>query len=240
MKYYVYIHKCPILDEPRYVGKGSTRNRYRNFKDRSGKHLSWIKSLDKKGLKPIAEIVEYFEKEEDAFDREIELIKYYTDLGIKLKNGTLGGDSGPTMRGDKHPYYGKTLPCVISQKKNIVCLNTDEKFDSITDASKKYNISVSAIVRVCNLRRSKVHGLVFRYIGQENLKFEGTKRLLKKPHMPKHRKKVLLVEKNIEFDKISDAVKYCLEIGIKTNRQSIRNVANGVYKSAGGYIWRFL
>jgi hypothetical protein len=57
--------------------------------------------------------------------------------------------------------------------------------------------------------------------------------------MPSHRKRVLLVELNIVFEKIMDGVRFCKEQGRPIDRSGIRGAISGKNKTAGGYTWRF-
>lgn len=98
--FYVYVYYDPREDknnEPIYVGKGT--------RDRSGVHWThgarnrFFKSVLKKiralNLKPLVEIVERFDSEQDAHNAEKELISYYgrRDLGLgPLLNLTDGGE----------------------------------------------------------------------------------------------------------------------------------------------------
>jgi hypothetical protein len=240
MKYYIYFHKDPRTNEVKYIGKGTGR-RYKEMgkRKRSLKHLNWTKSLNKLNLYPICEIVEYFEKENDAYAKEKELIALYRDQGVDLKNHADGGQGG--MSGSLNPNYGKkNLPMVQATRRSVVCITTGEKFESLTKAAEKYNLSIPHISDVCKLKRKHVGNFIFRYEGEESLIFYRKKRTIKNRHMPKHRKSIVLIELNIVFDKIMDAVRYCQKNGNPTDRCAIRRVAQGKYKSAGGYTWRFV
>jgi len=50
-------------------------------------------------------------------------------------------------------------------------------------------------------------------------------------------KKILCVDNGMIFDSIIKASAWCVENHKSTNRQSIRNVCNGKYKTAGGLNW---
>lgn len=102
-KFYVYVHKDPRDGSTRYVGKGCGDRAWR-LKCRVAKHGSWIASLANKGLVPIIEIVERFDKEEDALFREGELIEYFMKMEPKFCNMIEAGIGCPA--GEFHPMFG--------------------------------------------------------------------------------------------------------------------------------------
>src|SRR6266852_3936963 len=53
--------------------------------------VNWIKSLKKRGLKPIIELIIEVETQKEADDMEILLISYYKSIGCQLTNDALGG-----------------------------------------------------------------------------------------------------------------------------------------------------
>jgi len=102
-KFYVYVHKDPRDNSVRYVGKGCGDRAWR-LKCRVAKHGSWIASLANKGLMPIIEVLEGFDKEEDALNKEKELIEHFTKINPKLCNMIEAGIGCPS--GEKHPMFG--------------------------------------------------------------------------------------------------------------------------------------
>ncbi|NJO48271.1 MAG: hypothetical protein HC840_00985 [Leptolyngbyaceae cyanobacterium RM2_2_4] len=103
-KFYVYIHIDPRDKSVRYVGKG-TGDRAWRLKRRSGKHKSWLKSLESKGLLPVIEIVEYFSSEKEALTKEADLIKSFMISEPKFCNMIDGGIGCPS--GSRHPMFGR-------------------------------------------------------------------------------------------------------------------------------------
>lgn len=83
--FYVYRHIRLDTDTPFYVGKG---NRRRAWCKRRNKY--WINIVNLVGYK--IEIVESNLSEDQAFSKEIELIKYYKDLGQCEANMSIGGE----------------------------------------------------------------------------------------------------------------------------------------------------
>lgn len=90
--YYVYIHRRNDNNEVFYVGKGK-KNRATS---KSGRNSWWNNIVNKVGYS-----VEFIEKglsEDDAFDLEIETIKFYRECGNALCNMTSGGEGMSGMR----------------------------------------------------------------------------------------------------------------------------------------------
>lgn len=143
------------------------------------------------------------------------------------------------MKGQNNHNFGKYPEAMVAvTKKPIVCVTTGEKFNSLSDAARKYGLMLPKISSVCKLKRRHTGGYVFRYLGEENLIFNKIKRIPKTPHMPKHRKPVMCIELGIRFEKIMDAVRFIQSKGIKIDRSSIRNTISGKNRTAGGYTWR--
>jgi hypothetical protein len=110
------------------------------------------------------------------------------------------------------------------RKRKIICISTGEVFDSITLASKKYNIDTSSIINTCNGKRYSAGGYRFCYI--ENYAID-------KDRTNKNYKKVKCVENNKIFNSVYDASIYC--IGKKT--ANISNCLNGRSFTAYGKHW---
>ena len=99
----IYILKCPFSGSVRYVGKGvDLRARYRQHlsESRIGRVKShkcdWIRSVLRKGGKPILEVDEIVSPGSSWKEAECRRISYYLSLGCNLTNGTTGGDgNGP-------------------------------------------------------------------------------------------------------------------------------------------------
>lgn len=89
------------------------------------------------------------------------------------KNGMFGKPGTMTGKfGELNPVYGRSHTedekrrAMLSNpnRKPIICIETQEKFNSINDASKKIGISRECIRDVCNGRRKSTHGLHFKYL----------------------------------------------------------------------------
>lgn len=88
-KYYVYVWIRKDTNNVFYVGKG-TKNRY---KDLSMRNQYFLNIVNKIGMENIEiKIIEDNLTEQEAFDKEIKLIQYYKEQGVKLTNMTSGGE----------------------------------------------------------------------------------------------------------------------------------------------------
>lgn len=104
---FIYSLSCPITDCIRYIGKtGDPKNRLlRHLRDAKGDKVchrgSWIRSLVMKGQCPVLKILDEVPNAEWA-SWEAAYIEFFLEQGCDLVNQTLGGDTGPNMRGYKH------------------------------------------------------------------------------------------------------------------------------------------
>lgn len=92
--YYVYRHIRLDFNTPFYIGKGSTERAW--SKDRSP---YWHNVVNKAGYR--VEIIIKDLEESNAFQKEIEFIKFYRGLGYKLVNLTEGGESPVRFNSDE-------------------------------------------------------------------------------------------------------------------------------------------
>lgn len=187
MKYYVYVHRK--LDDKSifYVGKGTGRRA--NSKNSRSK---WWHSLVKKhGF--YSEIVQYFDNEQDAYLSESILIDQLLFKGVKLinlKSGGIGGigfkHSDESKEKIRCSNLGKTFSIKRKQaiakallgnkfsrkrkskfksnnRKIVICLDTNEIFESTHEAALKLSLNYSNIAAVCRGKRNKCGGLRFQY-----------------------------------------------------------------------------
>lgn len=92
-KFYVYVHRRADTGEVFYIGKGSGRRAWAT----QYRTDYWRRVKDKYGI--VIEILEWFEKEEDAFRHETALIALHRAAGCRICNITNGGEgaSGNVM-----------------------------------------------------------------------------------------------------------------------------------------------
>lgn len=101
--FYIYKLVCPITNKPEYIGiTKDCKTRYRKHLNEKSITLknNWIKSLLKKGLKPLMVVFDSRETREEINNLERYWIaKFKYDWEIDLKNMTDGGDGGETTLG---------------------------------------------------------------------------------------------------------------------------------------------
>lgn len=93
---YIYSLSDPFTGQVRYIGKADDlRVRFNNHVSLKGKESTkksaWIKSLIKKGAKPIIEIVDIVDKAEWKFWEQF-YISLFKSWGFRLVNSTDGGE----------------------------------------------------------------------------------------------------------------------------------------------------
>ena len=84
-KYYTYIH-TKIDGTPFYVGKGVGNRIF----DKCSRNPYWENIVNKHGLN--AEILAYWDSEQEAFSHEKLIISCFKDMGLKLANMSDGGE----------------------------------------------------------------------------------------------------------------------------------------------------
>lgn len=146
MKYYIYGLLHPETNELRYIGK--TKDIKRRYSSHFWPKLlkvnthknHWIKSLLKINLKPKIKIL----AETNQFNID-KLEKYYITLyknkGVKLTNGTPGGDGQPL--GYKVKHSNKFKKAIKNKRRKVITLNLETnkilKFNSIRNCAKYFN-----------------------------------------------------------------------------------------------------
>jgi len=85
-KFYVYVHRRADTGEVFYIGKGSGRRAWAT----QYRTDYWRRVKDKYGI--VIEILEWFDKEEDAFRNEKSLIAQHRAMGARICNITDGGE----------------------------------------------------------------------------------------------------------------------------------------------------
>ena len=139
----------------------------------------------------------------------------------------------------REPLYGSNNP----NAKKIVCLNTNEIFDSIVDAEAKYHTYKGGIGDVCNKRRKSVgvdkNGLKMVWVFYDeyvNLSKEEIKKMIYEVNSPTYiiDKFVLNIDDNKIFSSQAIAAKYY-------NIHSPCNIGNACRKGckSGDSHWKF-
>jgi group I intron endonuclease len=153
---YIYCLFDPITEQPKYIGKSDNpQKRFTEHLNEKGKtkKINWIKSLKKKDLLPVLEILDEVSTN-DWKVIESMYIFLFKGWGFDLVNGTLGGDGSSAgaanhmfgRRGINNPNYGKKHTEETKQKvkerqsgKNNSFYgkkHTEESLRKISEASK--------------------------------------------------------------------------------------------------------
>jgi group I intron endonuclease len=189
--YCVYMHICP--NNKKYIGitKQLPEKRWLNGQGyRTQKYFK--KAIDKYGWGNIEHKILFTNlTKEQAKQKEIELIKKYnTNNNILGYNLTSGGDGlngikltqehkekiSKSMKG-KIPYNkGKKMSAeqhaklILTRKtKKVRCIETNEIFNSLKEASNKFQFDMRYISNVCRGINRSTHGYHFEFIGGEVL-----------------------------------------------------------------------
>ena len=136
------------------------------------------------------------------------------------------GQKSP-MKGKKHSEKAKLKikekrkkQVMISNK--ILCVETNEIFDSANEVEKKKNFSAKYIRTSCN-DKNTAYGYHWKYIKPKK----------RKKSKNKNSKIVLCIETNEKYLSITEAQR-------KTNIKHIRDACIGKRKSAGKLHWKFI
>lgn len=154
---YIYSLNCPITGAPKYIGKTikSLNNRLFGHLNeyRCTKKGNWIKSLRRKSLIPIIEMVDEVDRLKIDF-WEKHYISLYKSWGFDLKNMTTGGEG---WSGGKHTSESKlkmsaSLKGKVSPRKGVILSDSikkkisDSKIGTIAWNKGKNGIGLGRIV----------------------------------------------------------------------------------------------
>jgi len=158
-------------------------------------------------------------------------------LGIK-QSEELKIKRGIYKKGKDNPHYGiirsdetKYKIKISRNKMAVVCIETKEKFDSVTEASKKYKIDKKSILNVCRniINYNTAGGFHWMFLSDydENKIYNFRKNKTNEI-------KVINIDTMEIFDSITKAAKkYNLSIS------NIHSCCNKKQKTAGGYQWMY-
>ena len=123
--------------------------------------------------------------------------------------------------------------------KKIVCINTEEVFNSITDASNKYNVSGGSISMCCKGTRNIAginletgEGLEWQFYDEWLL---NPKQCNNIKHDKHGKRKVLCIETNKIYNSCSEASN-----SINISCSGITKACKGKQKTAGGLHWKYV
>lgn len=251
---FIYVLKDPRTGEVRYVGKTKNSLRKRltdhiyDSKRHKNRRANWIKSLAKKGLEPIIELIETVSSGEDWAEREKYWIKWYRGNGCNLLNMTDGGEGsagyvyteevrkriGDASRGKKRSLDA-IEKSARGHMKPVAQYTLSGKFiskwESASVAGQKLDIDSSSIGNCAKLRLSTAGGFQWRYWGETLGADIGS-------CINKRKRPVARYALNGKFiDKWESGTKAHQVLGVR--QEHITHCAKGELKTAGGYQWRY-
>ena len=248
MKGKIYILKCPISKEIRYVGLTRVSLEHRlhlhlkeNVKGLTYK-INWIKSLKERNLKPIIEEIDSSSNLEELCKKEIYWIQYYLQKGCKLTNTIITYSNKPYKDFKNH------LPKKVIQY--------DLKGNKIAEFASGYEVACflgdcnanSTIYSILNNSKKYTYkGFTFLY---ENEEFKDKKLVKKGEHVTtkEHKEFLSLKAKERNSNKTSEyykeirkKVKPIVIVDITTNIEynGILDAMNKLGKSRN-YFWKHL
>lgn len=145
-----------------------------------------------------------------------------------MKNKEIRDKISNALKGRKlTTIQKKKMSLNATNKRRIICITTNEIFNSIKEASKKFTIDYSTIVNICKGNRVSTKGLSFAYLDEcNNFKIRENKVY----------RKIRCVETNEVFNSIKDATL----LFKKVKSSNIYNALNGRCKTAYGYNWEYV
>lgn len=226
------------INNKKYIGK-KKYDRRNDWEKYLGSGIILKNAINKYGKENFSkEIIEECETLDDLNIREKYWINYYNAIkSDEFYNIASGGDGGDTTIGLTEEQKKKitenrskaakgkiNLGNNNGQSKPVICLNTNEVFDTIEDAAKYANVTPAAISSCCKGRTQTSGGLQWEFYQQNNV--YKLKEIKYKPNSVA--RKVYCYQTNEVFDSATDA-------GIKYNiaAEGIRECCNFSYSSYG-------
>lgn len=128
---------------------------------------------------------------------------------------------------------GKKLPSAGKKKsKKIICIETQQIFNSLQEANKWLGVQVIPALKHYN-NQETVKGYHWAYLDDIETQVKYEKFKYKEPHILSKRK-VKCVETNIEFDSVAEAVRWLHK---NNKRGDVESCIRGKQQTAGGYHW---
>lgn len=127
------------------------------------------------------------------------------------------------------------------KKRRVVCLETNEVFDSLRLASRFANVSRSCIEDCCNAKCDTAGGFRWRDEEYDENEWQKKRNAYKSEKARLRGKRVVCVETLVEFQSVSVAAKWLCDIlHKKCNYQVIMKCASGGCNTAYGYHWEYV
>jgi len=223
----LYCLRCPHTLEIRYIGITCKPLRYRltqhinSSKSQNTHKANWINKLTNDNCKPIIEILVDNLTYEESLLLEVEYIKKYREIG-NITNITAGGDSNPALLDSVKEKISKSRigKCLKEEtKKKLRDMFTGDK-NPFYD--KKHT----------NESKEKMSNAVKKSFSNIEIieKLSTIKNKIKRP--------LYQFDMNGNFIKEWDSVSR-IKRELNFDRKTIKQVCNGVYKQAYGFIWKY-
>lgn len=135
--------------------------------------------------------------------------------------------------------YDKMIEKNDNRLRKVICINTGEVFDSISDASSKYNVRIDQACKgAC--KTAGVHPvtkekLIWQYYDEWLIEPKQYTKMVKKKDIKKEKKKYICVETGVIYNSVKEAAN-----SINVNCSGISKVCRGEQKTAGGYHWKYI
>lgn len=174
MTTYIYILKCPVSGDVRYVGKTiNLKKRFNCHYSPANKKTktylwSWVKGLRNKGMKPIMEVIE--ECGGNWAERERYWISFYKTNGAKLCNLTNGGEG---ILGNKRSEETRLKISKNNAKTKLIVRpvfqydykgNLLAEYHNPTEAATKSGVKRYKILRSCNGYYIRGGGFIWSFV----------------------------------------------------------------------------
>lgn len=180
---------------------------------------------------------------ENKTHAEMEIIKEKMSKSHSGEKNYMYGN-GYKIKGDKNPFYGKHHSDKTKNKLSkinkgkgsmkVINIDTGEIFNSLKDATKKYNINSPTVISDCCKGKYKsVYGYKWMFLEDWNNLTNEEKINKKKEKIGKQRSVINLDTGEIFHSILEASDKYNI------NKKSISNNCRGKSKTAGGYRWSY-
>ena len=227
--YKVYVLICPVENIVRYIGitKLSLKERLRHHCKEKGKthKIHWIKSLQKQKKKPYIKMLYSKLSKEIACKKEIELIKEYREKkDARLTNIAKGGNIGPEVdnKGENNPMYGKVGSLKGKFGKDHPAFGRKHTKEAIEKMKKSF--TKDRIEKLRKMSSGKNNPMYGKRLPEEILE--------------KRRVSVIQLSKEGNMiKKFKSIIEASRETGVRSS--GICSCCKGVYKSSGGFVWRY-
>ena len=221
-KYIVYMHVFP--NTKRYIGITS-----QSCKQRWGSNGNKYKgqlvynAIKKYGWDNIEHLILHDNlTEEEAKAKEIELIaKYNTTNDQYGYNIHEGGGDAPRLNGSDNPT-----------SRRVICINTGDIFDTVTQAADKYNTYPTTVTKACKGKRKTAGEMTWQYYDEYLVK---PKNINAYKALGGRSRQVLCIETNTVYDSVHDAAK---DIGV--DYTSISKACSGKRNTAANMHWKYV